>query len=284
MISFPIVDTHVHLWHPGRLRYPWLGEVPAISEPYLLDDFRAAYGSVSIESFVFVECDVHPDERISEVEWVTSLVQDEPRFKGIVASTPLENEEAVRPVVEKMAENPLVKGIRRLLQAESLDFCLRPDFIKGVQLLAEYGLSFDICIVHPQLANVIEFVKQCPDTQFMMDHIGKPDIKNEVFQPWAREIETLSKFPNVFCKVSGVATSADFETWKPRDLKPYIDHIIGCFGFDRVVYGGDWPVSTQAIDYPQWVETLAWAVDGCSESEMKKLFRENAIRFYRLGE
>ena len=285
MISFPIVDTHAHLWHPERLRYPWLGEVGVLSnEPHLLDDFRAAYGAINIESFVFVECGVHPDERMKEVEWVTSLVQDEPRLKGIVASAPLENGQGVRPVVEKMAENPLVKGIRRLLQAESLDFCLQPDFIKGVQLLAEYGLSFDICIAHPQLTNVIEFVKQCPDTQFILDHIGKPDIKNEVFQPWKREIETISEFPNVFCKVSGVATSADFETWKPTDLKPYIDHVIGCFGFDRVVYGGDWPVSTQAIGYPQWVETLAWAVDGCSEDEMKKLFRENAIRFYRLGE
>ena len=101
--------------------------------------------------------------------------------------------------------------------------------------------------------------------------------------PWKSEIETIAKIPNVYCKVSGVATSADFETWKPRDLKPYIDHIIECFGFDRVVYGGDWPVSTQAIDYPQWVETLEWAVDGSSDDEMRKLFRENAIRFYRLG-
>ena len=284
MISFPIVDTHVHVWHPGRLRYPWLGEVPAISKPHLLDDFRAACGTVSIESFVFVECDVHPDERVDEVEWVTSLVKHEPRIKGIVASAPLENGEGVRPVLEKLVVNPLVKGIRRLIQAESLDFCLQPAFIKGVQLLEEYGLSFDICIVQPQLANVIEFVRQCPNNQFMLDHLGKPDIKNEVFQPWAREIELLSKFPNVLCKVSGVATSADFETWRPTDLKPYIDHVIECFGFDRVIYGGDWPVSTQAIDYPQWVETLAWAVDGCSEDEMKKLFCENAIRFYRLNE
>lgn len=284
MISFPVVDTHVHLWQPERQRYPWLGDVPALNKPYLLDDFKAAYGTVGIESFVFVECDIHPDERMDEVEWVTSLAQDEPRIRGIVASAPLENGEAVRPTLEKLADNPLVKGIRRLIQAESIDFCLQSDFIKGVQLLSEYGLSFDICIVHQQLSNVIEFVRQCPNTQFMLDHIGKPDIKNEALQPWKQEIETLSEFDNVFCKVSGVATSADFETWKPIDLKPYIDHVIGCFGFDRVVYGGDWPVSTQAIGYPQWVETLAWAVDGRSEDEMRKLFRENAIRFYRLGE
>jgi len=249
-----------------------------------LDDLRAATGAVNVESFVFVECDVHPDERVAEVEWVTSLANDEPRIRGIVASAPLENGEGARPVLETLSENGLVKGIRRLIQAESIGFCLQPDFIKGVQMLAEYDLSFDICIVHQQLANVIEFVKQCPNNRFILDHIGKPDIKNEVWMPWKREIETISEIPNVYCKVSGVATSADFETWKPADLKPYIDHVIECFGFDRVVYGGDWPVSTQAIDYPQWVETLEWAVDGSSEDEMRKLFRENAIRFYRLGE
>lgn len=284
MISFPIVDTHVHLWDPGRLRYPWLGDVAAIRKPHLLDDFRAASGAVSIESFVFVECDIHPDERIAEVEWVTSLAKDEPRIKGIVASAPLEDGEGVRPVLEELAESKLVKGIRRLIQAEALDFCIQPDFIKGVQMLVEYELSFDICIVHRQLANVIEFVKQCPNNRFIIDHIGKPDIKNDVWMPWKREIEVLSEIPNVSCKVSGVATSADFETWKPGDLKPYIAHVIECFGFDRVIYGGDWPVSTQAIDYPQWVETLAWAVDGSSDDELRKLFRENAIRFYRLAE
>ncbi|MDE0299951.1 MAG: amidohydrolase family protein [Candidatus Poribacteria bacterium] len=284
MNSFPIVDTHVHLWHPEHLRYPWLDEVPAIRKPHLLDDFRAACGDASVESFVFVECDVHPDERVREAEWVASLAKQEPRIKGIVASAPLEDGEGARAVLEDLAGNPLVKGIRRLIQAESLDFCLQPGFIRGVQLLNEYGLSFDICIVDSQLANVIEFVKQCPNNQFMLDHIGKPNIKNDVFQPWAREIEMLSQFPNVFCKVSGVATSADFERWKPADLKPYINHVIGCFGFDRVAYGGDWPVSTQAIGYSQWVETLVWAVDGCSKDEMKKLFRENAMRFYRLGE
>jgi len=284
VINFPIVDTHVPLWDPDRLRYPWLRDVSAIRKPYLLDDLRAATGAVNVESFVFVECDVHPDERVAEVEWVTSLANDEPRIRGIVASAPLENGEGARPVLETLSENGLVKGIRRLIQAESIGFCLQPDFIKGVQMLAEYDLSFDICIVHQQLANVIEFVKQCPNNRFILDHIGKPDIKNEVWMPWKREIETISEIPNVYCKVSGVATSADFETWKPADLKPYIDHVIECFGFDRVVYGGDWPVSTQAIDYPQWVETLEWAVDGSSEDEMRKLFRENAIRFYRLGE
>jgi L-fuconolactonase len=151
-----------------------------------------------------------------------------------------------------------------------------------VQLLATYGLSFDICISHSQLANTIKLVAQCPNVQFILDHIGKPDIKNHLLDPWRAEMKTLASFPNVWCKVSGLVTEADHQQWTRDDLKPYIDHVISCFGFDRVIYGGDWPVAYQATDYPRWVETLAWAVSGCSDSELRRLFHDNAVTFYRL--
>jgi len=231
---------------------------------------------------VFVQCDAHPEDGLKETEWVTSLAKEDPRLKGIVAWAPLEKGDAAQPFLEKLADNPLVKGVRRLIQSESLEFCVQPDFIKGVQMLENYGLNFDICIFHPQLANTIQFVKQCPDVQFILDHIGKPGIKGQIFEPWKREIKVLSEFPNVFCKISGLVTEADFEKWRPTDLKPYIDHVIECFGWERIIYGSDWPVAAQATDYPRWVNTLKWAVSGCSDDELKKLFHDNAVRFYRL--
>jgi L-fuconolactonase len=154
--------------------------------------------------------------------------------------------------------------------------------VNGVKTLSRYGLSFDLCIFHPQLANTIRLVEQCPHVQFILDHIGKPDIKNQLFDPWKQEIQTLASFPNVHCKISGLVTEADLEAWTPADLQPYIEHIIACFGFDRVIYGSDWPVSTQASEYPRWVQTLKDAVSGCSSEELQNLFRDNAIRFYRL--
>ena len=157
--------------------------------------------------------------------------------------------------MEKLAEDTLVKGIRRLIQGENVDFCIQPNFINGVKTLARYGLSFDICIFHPQLANAIRLVEQCPNIQFILDHIGKPDIKNQLFEPWKQEIKTLADFPNVYCKISGLVTEADHENWTAADLQPYIEHVIECFGFDRVIYGSDWPVSTLASDYPRWVQT-----------------------------
>lgn len=285
MEKFPIVDTHVHLWHPDQLRYPWLAEVPALNRPYLLKDYTAASADLDIRSMVFVQCDTHPDDGLKETAWVTSLATTvEPRIQGIVAWAPLEEGENVAPFIEKLAENPLVKGIRRLIQSEDVDFCIQPDFVKGVQTLSRFGLSFDICIFHPQLANAIRLVQQCPQVQFILDHIGKPDIKNQLFDPWKSEIQTLAEFPNVHCKISGLVTEADTERWTSADLRPYIAHVIDCFGFDRVIYGSDWPVSTQASDYTRWVETLAEAVAGCSTEERDNLFRKNAIRFYRLDE
>ena len=282
MEKFPIVDTHVHLWHPKQLRYPWLAEVPALNRPYLLKDYIAAYGALAIESIVFVQCDTHPDDGLKETAWVTSLAAVDPRIQGIVAWAPLEEGAQVAPFVEKLAENRLVKGIRRLIQSESVDFCVQPNFVSGVKTLSRYGLSFDLCIFHPQLANAIRLVEQCPHVQFILDHIGKPDIKNQLFDPWKQEIETLAGFPNVHCKISGLVTEADLETWTPADLQPYIEHVITCFGFDRVLYGSDWPVSTQASDYPRWVQTLTDAVSGCTSQELRNLFRDNAIKFYKL--
>ena len=282
MDKFPIVDTHVHLWHPKQLRYPWLKQVPRLNKPYLLNDYSTAHENLEIESIVFVQCDTHPDDGLKETAWVTSLAAVEPRIRGIVAWAPLEEGKQVAPFVEKLAEDTLVKGIHRLIQGENVDFCIQPNFINGVKTLARYGLSFDICIFHPQLANAIRLVEQCPNIQFILDHIGKPDIKNQLFEPWKQEIKTLADFPNVYCKISGLVTEADHENWTAADLQPYIEHVIECFGFDRVIYGSDWPVSTLASDYPRWVQTLQEAVSGCTPEELKKLFHDNAIKFYRL--
>lgn len=283
MIDFPIIDTHLHLWDPKRLRYPWIDNIPLLNKPYLLEDYKKACGPVRVEKMVFLQCECVPEQSLQEAEWVTSLAQQDPRIQGIVSWAPLEKGEAARPDLERLARNRLVRGVRRIIQFDpDIAFCLRPDFVKGVQMLPDYNLSFDICISHVQMANTVRFVRQCPDVRFILDHIGKPDIKNRLLDPWSAEIRTLSEVPNVWCKVSGLVTEADHKSWTKEDLKPYIDHVIACFGFDRVVYGGDWPVAYQATDYPRWVETLTWAVSGASEAQRRKLFHDNAVTFYRL--
>lgn len=283
MPNFPIVDTHLHLWDLGRLRYPWLAGVPALNRHHLVEDFRRACGPVQVAKMVFVQCECDPALSQAEADWVTEIARSEPRIRGIVAQAPLENGDAVRGALARLAANPLVKGVRRLIQSEADDaFCVRPDFVRGVQALAAHGLSFDVCIFHRQLGNAIKLVRQCPEVGFVLDHIGKPDIKAGRLDPWRAELRELAALPNVRCKVSGLVTEADFAAWTPADLRPFIEHTVECFGFDRVMFGGDWPVSTQASDYPRWVATLDDTLRGCSPDELHRLYVRNAEAFYRV--
>jgi L-fuconolactonase len=283
MLDFPIVDTHLHLWEPTYLRYPWLDGDPLLNQPYLLPMYDEATKAQPVEKMVFVQCEADFAQFMEEAEWVNGLAEQDPRIAGIVAWAPLENGDSARPALERLAAIPRIKGIRRIIQFEpDPDFCLRPSFIKGIQALAHYNLSFDICINHIQMENTIKLVRQCPDVRFMLDHIAKPDIKNHVLEPWRTHLKTLASMDNVYCKMSGLVVEADHARWKKEDLKPYIDHVIDCFSADRVAFGGDWPVVLQASRWQQWVDTLLWAIQGVSKSELKKLFYDNAVAFYQL--
>ena len=283
MPNFPIVDTHLHLWDLGRLRYPWLASVPRLNRNHLIDDYRRACGPVQVAKMVFVQCECDPALSQQEADWVTKITRVDPRIRGIVARAPLERGDAANGALAALAANPLVKGIRRLIQSDADDaFCLRPDFVRGVQLLPRHGLTFDLCIFHRQLANTIQLVQQCPNVTFILDHIGKPDIKAGRLDPWRADLRALAALPNVWCKLSGLVTEADFTKWTAADLRPYLDHVIDCFGFDRVMFGGDWPVSTQACDYPRWVATLDEALRGCTPDELHRVYVRNAESFYRV--
>lgn len=282
MPDFPIVDTHVHLSNLQRLAYPWIRDVPALGRSFGLDDFWNACGAVAVEAMVFMEVACAAEDTAREVEWVTELTAEDPRVRGMVAQAPLEQGDAVRSILAEYAKNPLVKGIRRLLQDEDLDFCLGRKFLQGLRALSEFDFSFDICIRHRHLAHVVRMVQQCPDVRFILDHIGKPGIAAGLMEPWKTDLKALADCPNVVCKISGMATEADHTRWTSEDLKPYFDHVIECFGFDRIVYGGDWFVSTLATTYPRWVETVDGAVAGCSEAEIRKLYIDNAKALYRL--
>jgi L-fuconolactonase len=284
MPSFPLIDTHVHFWDPNLLQYPWLNEVPAISGPHAISDFQSSTGTIEVEKMVFVQADCAQEQSLAELDWVSQTAAEALGIAGIVPFAPLERGEVVRVYLDEIIRYPLVKGVRRLLQHEDPQFCLEPGFVRGVQLLAEYNLSFDLCIFHSQLPSTIELVRQCPNVRFVLDHIGKPAIKQGLLDPWREQVRTLAELPNAWCKVSGLVTEADHENWTREDLKPYIDHVVDCFGFDRLMFGGDWPVSTLAASYQQWVEALDWILEGSSESDLRKLYRENAVRFYRLGD
>ncbi|HEV2581349.1 MAG TPA: amidohydrolase family protein, partial [Ktedonobacteraceae bacterium] len=174
----PIVDAHVHLWNPELFSMPWLADIPMLNRAYDVRDYRAQTQGLPITGMVYVEVGVEPQEALLEARHVVELAGEEPRLQAVVAAAPVELGEAVREHLESLvAISPLIKGVRRNIQDEvEPDFCLRPDFVAGVRLLTEYHLSFDLCIKHWQLPAVVELVRRCPQTDFVLDHVGKPDI------------------------------------------------------------------------------------------------------------
>ena len=285
MGDFAIIDSHVHLWDPARLDYPWLTDVPAIGGPHLPQDYRAACAGYDVEKLVFVQCDTAPRQARDEVRWVAELAAGaETRIAAIVAWAPVSKGEAAEAELDWLASMPLVRGVRQLIQSEADDgYCARPDFVRGVRLLGARGLSFDLCIKGDgQFESVLELVGQCPDVNFVLDHLGKPFIAQSRIEPWANHIRRLAQAPNVACKVSGMCTEADWEDWSAQDLRPYAEIAFEAFGADRIMFGGDWPVVNLAATWTQWLRTLNELAGGFSEADRRKLFRDNAASFYRI--
>lgn len=285
MPDVPIIDAHVHLWDPQHFRIPWLDANARLNKPLGLAEYHAHTEGVAVEAMVYLEVDVAPAYKLLEVQWVAALAGEDEGLQGIVASAPLEYGEQARAFLDALvAVDRRIKGVRRLIQAEpDPGFCLQPRFVRGVQLLPEYGLSFDICIHHRQLASAIQLVRQCPDTSFILDHIAKPDIAAGNLDPWREQIAELASAPNVICKVSGIVTEADRERWTPEDIAPYIEHVLRVFGEDRVAFGGDWPVVLNASPYRRWVDTLDALTAHLPSMAKRKLWADNARRFYRLA-
>lgn len=279
----PIIDSHLHLWDPTHFRMTWLDGSPPIDRPFGLHEYREHTAGLPIEAMVYLQVEVEPAYGLMEVRWAVERAREEPRLRAIVAWAPLEFGEQARAYLEELVGiDPRVRGVRRLIQGESLEFATQPRFVRGVQLLGEFGLSFDICLKHPQLAGAIELVRRCPGVSFILDHIGKPDIAGGLTEPWKTEISQLAALPNVICKISGMVTEADAQQWTADDLRPYVQHIIDVFGEDRVAFGGDWPVALLASPYKRWVETLHELTNDLSPVARRKLWADNARRFYRI--
>ncbi|MEM7693881.1 MAG: amidohydrolase family protein [Pseudomonadota bacterium] len=279
MPDFPIVDTHVHLIDRERLDYPWLQNVPAIDRDATLADYDGACGAVDVAAMVFVEVAVAPGQALAEAKFVAGL--GDPRLAAIVAHAPLERGAAVEADLAALAAIGPVRGVRRLLQGEAdPEFCLRPAFLEGVRALRPFGFSFDICVTHRQIEAVVRFAERVPDVPLILDHIGKPAIAAGQMAPWADAIKALGAMEHVTLKLSGVATEANHDAWRPDDLMPFMEVAYGAFGPARTMFGSDWPVSTLAIGYERWVDL----VDGfVGPADAPAVFGETARRVYRLA-
>jgi L-fuconolactonase len=285
MPDFAIVDSHVHLYDVDRLRYGWLDRAPKLKRTSLLADFDRARGRIEVDKIVFAEVAVDPGLHLEEAGFIQGLADSDARLAGMVAHAPLEKGKAIEADLLALKKHRILRGIRRLIETErDPSFCLEPSFLEAVKLLPKHGLSFDICVKHWALTYAIELARRCPEVTFILDHIGKPDIRHGLHEPWRSQIREMAALGNVVCKVSGVITEADHARWNKEEIKPYIAQVIEAFGFDRVMYGSDWTVSELTHPYPVFVEILDEMLRGTSEAERRKLYRDTAIRTYRLDD
>lgn len=290
MPDFPIIDTHLHIWDHSRLTYSAFHGNPLLEKNYHVEDYQKACGDVQVEAMVFLECyadfTAEGGQYIEEIKFVEDEAARDPRIRAIVPMAPLERGAAVAPMLEEMIDRfPRVRGIRRIVEfdADPRALTLSDRFIEGVNLLAKYGLHFEINVNHTQMDIVREFVRLVPETKMILDHCGKPGIAEGALDQYRADVADLAQFPNLVIKLSDLPVEADWDNWTEADIRPYIDATLESFGPARTIYAGDWPICLQATTIPQWVGLLDRALAGLSDSEQRMIWRDNANAFYRLG-
>ena len=274
-----LIDAHIHFWDPSHRRHGWLKAVPELDRRFGPEDLD--FGAMTPDGFVFVEADCAPEEAIDEVRWVSSLAARGAAIVGIVAHAPLDAGARVQPLLLRLAREPLVVGVRRLLQDEPLAVLEAPALVEGARLLPAHGLTSDLCVTWEQLPAVTRLVRACPDTTFVLDHVAKPPVADRVFEPWRGDLQKLAACPNVCCKLSGLATLAPPGGHRSA-VRPYLREALEAFTPERCMFGSDWPVSTQNTTYQGWLGTVSEATDQLTPLERAGVLGENAVRVYGL--
>lgn len=272
-----ILDTHLHLIYPERFDYPWLAGGHPLLKQWSAEAYFAEAEGLGVERALHMEVDV----AVPEIEAETAfMLQVHPRVIGAIANCRPESADFPAQV-ERLLALGKVHGLRRLLQFQPPELSEQPLFRDNLRRLPGYGLVFDICVKSHELEIAEKLIPACPDVQFVLDHCGNPKIAEGEWEPWASHIASIAKNPNVCCKVSGILSNVD-ETWTTAQLKPYVEHVIGAFGWDRVIFGSDHPVVTLFASLTRWITALREIVAGASGDEQAKLFHRNAERVYRI--
>ena len=278
-----IVDTHQHLWDLSLFRYSWLDTLPELNRSFRMPDYLAAARGLNVVKSVHLEADVDEPYLLDETRHLLALAdQSDNPLEGIVACGRPESGD-FKSYLDKIAGHRRLKGIRRVLHTQPDETGQGMTFINNVAALSSYGLSFDICVLARQLPIAIKLISKCPDVVFVLDHCGVPQVKEKNLDPWRAHITEIARFPNVSCKISGLVAYADPKQWTSEDLRPFVEHVIANFGWDRVLFGSDWPVCTLSASYQQWVKSLQGITQGAGKVNQRKLFHDNAIRVYRLS-
>lgn len=284
-----IIDAHQHFWHYRPARDTWIGDnMPVLKRDYLPADLLPELCANGIDGTIAVQA----DQAEAETLFLLEQARRNPFIAGVVGWVDLCAPDVCQRL-EYFSQFPKLRGFRHVAQSELDDrFLVREDFVRGLAMLAEFGLTYDILIYARQLPAAVELVERLPDQAFVLDHIGKPGIAKidgksaesgtHEFDTWAAGIRAVAKHPRVCCKLSGLITEADWRGWRANDFKPYLDIVFGAFGADRLMFGSDWPVCLLAGTYGQVKGLIENYLLGWPEADREKIFGSNAARFYGL--
>lgn len=274
-----IIDSHHHFWKYDPIEYDWIDDsMKVIRKDFLPESLELTIREAGVDGVISVQA----RQSVEETSWLLEMARQNKFIKGVVGWLPLINDD-IEVELEKYSGNKLLKGLRHVIQGEpDPKFMLRKDFNSGVSLLKKYSMAYDILIVERQLPNMIRFVDQHPDQVFVLDHIAKPLIAKHELSLWKENIQELAKRENVSCKISGMVTEADFNSWTPQQLQPYFDVVLEAFGADRLLFGSDWPVCLVATSYKNWMDLVQKSISELSKIEQAQIMGENAIRLYQL--
>jgi L-fuconolactonase len=273
------MDSHQHFWSYSEREYDWIDErMSAIRRDFAPEDLEPILHRNGFTGSVAVQV----RQSLEETNYLLRLADAHDFIRGVVGWVDLGSPGA-RGDLERLRQHPRFRGVRHVVQAEPDDrFLLREDFLRGVELLRELDLTYDILVYHRHLPVVVDFVARFPDNRLVLDHIGKPAIAKGELEPWATSIRKLGKFENLYCKVSGMVTEADWTGWKRSDFRLYLEIVLESFGPRRLLFGSDWPVATLAASYEDVVAIVADFIDPLASSEKDAVLGGNAADFYRL--
>ena len=290
LAPLPIVDTHQHLWDLTKFELPWTNDkaVASLAKSFVTADYLKAIEGSNVVKSVYMEVDVTPSQQSKEADYVIDICEkgNSPMVAAVISGRPGSAE--FKPYITKYAASKYIKGVRQILQSDSTPagYCLDPKFVQGIKLLGDLGLSFDLCMRPGELLDAVKLVDQCPQTRFIVDHCGNMDVQSTddgLREKWKKGMQELAQRKHVVCKISGIIASAKPGAWKVDDLAPNMNFSMETFGPDRIMFGGDWPVCTLAASYKQWVDALKTITAKTSEENRKKLFHDNAVKFYGLS-
>lgn len=273
------IDAHQHFWIYNDREYPWLDQgLEKLKRNFSPEDLKEELDKNGFSGSVVVQA----RQTLEETRWLLSLSRQHSFIKAVVGWIDLLSGKVEENLIEFTGEKKFA-GVRHVLQDEKdINFMLKTDFQLGISYLQDYGLTYDLLIYPEHLNAASQLAGKFPDLKFVIDHMAKPPVREGSLEPWASRMKNLAGHENVYCKISGLVTEADWENWKPADFEPYIDTVMNAFGPDRIMLGSDWPVCLAAGTYQSVVNLAMEYIKQCSESEQQKIVRDTCISFYSI--